>query len=105
MRLEKKKQLAARSLNVGSTRVIFNTQRLSEIKEAITKQDIKDLKNSGAILIREKKGRRKNKKRKIRRGVGSVRKKGKHEKEGLRSSNKKTKTLPIKTERAQQVIE
>jgi len=48
---------------------------LSEIKEAITKQDIKDLKQSGAITIKEKKGRRKIQKRKTRRRAGSIKKK------------------------------
>jgi large subunit ribosomal protein L19e len=75
MKLENKRELAARALNVGKNRIIFNTQRLAEIKEAITKQDIRDLKESGAIFIREEKGRRKVKKRKTRRRAGSVKKK------------------------------
>jgi len=72
MKLEAKRALAARALNVGKGRIIFNERRLSEIKEAITKQDIKDLKLSGAIAIREKKGRRKITKRKTRRRYGSI---------------------------------
>jgi len=75
MKLENKKQLAARTLDVGKGRIVFNIQRLSEIKEAITKQDIKDLKNSGAILVRDKKGHKKIVRRKTRRRAGSVRKK------------------------------
>ena len=74
MKLEKKKALVARTLNVGLNRIIFNQERLSEIKEAITKQDIKDLFSSGAILLKEKKGRRTVVKKKRRRH-GSVRKK------------------------------
>ena len=75
MKLEKKKALAARTLNVGMNRIAFNTARLSEIKEAITKQDIKDLHNSGAIIIKHKIGRRTVQKRKGRRRAGSVRQK------------------------------
>lgn len=75
MKLENKKNLVARALKIGRRRVIFNTQRLSEIKEAITKQDIKDLKEGGAISIREAKGRRKIQKRKTRRRPGSIKKK------------------------------
>jgi len=75
MKLETKKQLAARTLKVGKDRITFNTSRLSEIKEAITKQDIKDLKESGAILIKEIKGRKKIVKRKTRRRFGSIKKK------------------------------
>ncbi len=75
MKLENKKDLAARSLKIGKNRIVFNVARLNEIKEAITKQDIKDLKESGAIFIREEKGRRKVQKRKTRRRHGSVKKK------------------------------
>ena len=75
MKLERKKELAARSLGIGKTRLVFNPERLDEIKEAITKQDIRDLLNNRAIIIKEIKGRRKVRVRKMRRGVGSVRKK------------------------------
>ena len=74
MKLDKKKNLAKRVLNVGKERIIFVKERLSEIKEAITKQDIKDLKQDGAILIKGIKGRSKvNKKR--RRNPGKIKKK------------------------------
>ena len=75
MKLENKRALAARTLKVGKNRVIFNSQRLSEIKEAITKQDIKDLVSSGVIRIKDKKGKRKIQKRKTRRRSGSIKKK------------------------------
>ena len=73
MNLNKKKQLAIRALSVGRDRIVFNTERLDEIKEAITKQDIKDLKASGAIFVKEVKGRRTKIKRKTRRRVGTKR--------------------------------
>jgi len=41
MKLDKKKRLAAAVLQCSEKRVVFNTERLSEIKEAITKYDIK----------------------------------------------------------------
>jgi large subunit ribosomal protein L19e len=75
MNLRKKKTLAAKALKVGEKRIVFSTPRLEEIKEAITKQDIKDLKNEGAIMIREVKGRKKAKKRKKGKGAGNVKKK------------------------------
>ena len=59
MNLGKKKQLAARTLGVGKSRVHFVNENLNEIKEAITKQDIRDLVSSGAIKVKEVKGRRK----------------------------------------------
>jgi|SRR3989338_2767765 len=81
MNLEKKKILAARTLKVGKARIVFNTQRLGEIKEAITKQDIRDLFDSKAIFIKEIKGRKKIEKRKSRRRKGSIKKTIKRSKE------------------------
>lgn len=74
MNLDKKKKLAARTLNVGKERIVFNISRLGEIKEAITKQDIKDLYKDGAIMIKNIKGRKKIYKRKTRRNAGSRKK-------------------------------
>jgi len=72
MQLNKKKNLAAKVLGVGKDRIIFMQDSLNEIKEAITRQDITDLKNAGAIQIREICGRRKIEKRKHRRGIGKI---------------------------------
>ncbi|MEM4271507.1 MAG: 50S ribosomal protein L19e [Candidatus Pacearchaeota archaeon] len=81
MKLERKKAFAARVLGVGKGRISFNINRLSDIKEALTRQDILDLLKDGAIIIKEIKGRAKVKKRKTRRRAGSKR----HtEKEGKR---------------------
>lgn len=72
MDLSKKKALAARTLGVGVGRVMFNLNRIDEIKEAITKQDIRDLVADKAIFVREIKGRTVNQPRKRRRS-GSIR--------------------------------
>ena len=74
MNLRKKKELAVRTLGVGKDRIVFVKSRLDEIKEAITKQDIRDLNKSGAIAIKHVKGRKKVTKRKRKRGPGSVKK-------------------------------
>lgn len=81
MNLAKKKQLAARALKVGKGRIVLDEDRLDEIKDAITKQDINELYKSGAIKIREKKGRRKIEKRKRKRGAGKIKKKLKRRKQ------------------------
>ncbi len=73
MKLDKKK-LAARAMGVGAGRILFNTERLGEIKEAITKQDIRDLVRDGAIYVREPQGRKAVVARKQRRRQGSFRK-------------------------------
>ena len=75
MNLTKRKDLAAKVLNVGKNRIIFAEGHLSEIKEAITRLDILDLHKSGVIQIREVKGRTKIVKRKNRRRVGKVKNK------------------------------
>lgn len=75
MKLNKKKELASRTLKVGKDRIAFVKVRLNEIKEAITKQDIKDLHKEGAIIVKEVKGRKKVEKRKRKRGPGKIKKK------------------------------
>ncbi len=72
MQLAKKKELAAKVLKVGKGRIIFAEGRLNEIKEAISRMDILDLHKSGAISIREIRGRKKIVKRKNRRRVGKI---------------------------------
>ena len=74
MKLNKKKELAKRTLNVGKSRIVFLESRLDEIKDAITKQDIRDLKKEGAIVVKEIKGKRKVRKKK-KKSVGNIRKK------------------------------
>lgn len=74
MKLENKKSLVARTLGIGKNKIIFNNLRLDEIKEAITKQDIRDLYANGAIAIREIVGRRKVVRRRLRRKAGSIKK-------------------------------
>lgn len=74
MNLNKKKSLAVRTLKVGKQRIVFLRSRLDEIKEAITKQDIRDLQKEGAIFVKDIKGRKKVEK-KNKRSPGNIRKK------------------------------
>ena len=74
MKLDKKKALAAKVLGVGKQRIIFVEPRLNEIKEAITKDDIRSLRADGAIMIKEIKGRRSKPKKKVRRSPGNIKK-------------------------------
>lgn len=75
MNLGKKKALAAKTLKIGKDRIVFLKSRIDEIKEAITKQDIRDLHKEGAILVKEKKGRKKAKKKSKKKSTGNIRKK------------------------------
>jgi large subunit ribosomal protein L19e len=74
MKLDNKKHFVGRTLYVGQDRIVFNKERLSEIKEAITKQDIRELVRDGAIFIKPINGRAKVEHRTSRRRAGSVRK-------------------------------
>ena len=82
MNLSKKKNLAKKTFGKGKKRIIFVESRISEIKEAITRQDLRDLEKEGAIIIKNVKGR---KKRLIKKGkkrtVGNIRKKVKKRKQ------------------------
>jgi len=70
--LTNKKLLASKVLGVGKKRICFDVDRLNEIKEAITKQDIKDLFSEGFITIRPIGGRKAVHKRNRRRGLGKI---------------------------------
>jgi large subunit ribosomal protein L19e len=72
MNLNNKKELAAKTLRVGKGRLQFKQENLNEIKEAITRQDIKQLNQEGIITIKPIKGRKKNVTRKHRRGPGKI---------------------------------
>ena len=102
MNLAKKKHLAAKTLKVGKNRIIFNQDSLNEIKEAITKQDIKTLFEEGIIGIKPIKGRRKLIKRTRRRGPGKIKMKINHRKQIyvklVRKLRKYLKELKIKNE-------
>ncbi len=74
MNLRTKTNLAKKVLGVGKGRIVFVESRLDEIKEAITKQDIRDLKEEGAIIVKEGKGKKKNPCRRNKRGPGNIKK-------------------------------
>ena len=122
MNLRNKKELAKRTLNVGKDRIMFVTSRLGDIKEALTKQDVRDLKEDGAIVIKPVKGRKKVVKinnrstgnirkkvstrkrdyvimtRKLRRYVAEMRKQGKVNREEYKDIRKKIRNKAFKSQ-------
>ena len=56
MNLNVQKRISADLLKSGQNRVVFDATRLNEIKEAITKSDLRKLINDGAIKAKQKKG-------------------------------------------------
>lgn len=75
MNIKKKKNLVARTLKIGKGRIVFDKNRLNEIKEIITKQDVRDLLKNGVIKIKTIKGRRKKVNKRKKRGFGRIKKK------------------------------
>jgi len=60
---------------VGLSKIKLESGMKDEIKEAITRQDIRDLKRENIIKLKDAVGKRKKKKRKTRRKAGSWKKK------------------------------
>ena len=91
MKLETQKRLAAQILKCSEKRIKFDEERLEDIKEAITKVDIRALIIDKAISRKKKKGisRARAKKRQLQR------KKGKQKGHGSRKG-KKSARLPKK---------
>lgn len=56
MNLRNKKLIASKILKVGTGRVWFDPTKSTEIKEAITREDIKKLIATGVVLVKQKKG-------------------------------------------------
>ncbi len=77
-KLDFQRRLAAEILKVGKSRVVFSRDRLKDIGEAITKEDIRKLIKEGAIKVKPKVGtsrararkRHLQKKKGRRRGIG-----------------------------------
>src|SRR3989344_4610124 len=86
MNLQKKKQLAIKTLKAGKERIVFLESRRDEIKEAITKQDIRDLVSDGAIIIR-----------KLRNYAKEIGNRGRISKENLKEIRKKIRNKAFKS--------
>lgn len=78
MNLRTKRKMAASILKVGLNRVWIDHEKMSEVSEALTKNDVRRLINSGMIKAKQKKGTssyhskklREQKKKGRRRGIG-----------------------------------
>ncbi|MGB9708338.1 MAG: 50S ribosomal protein L19e [Candidatus Pacearchaeota archaeon] len=79
--LSTQKRLAAHVMNIGLEKVWFDPLRLNEIKEAITREDIKALIKEGAIKKRAKTG--------VKRRAGKTRQKRKRKGRGRGIGRKK----------------
>lgn len=101
MNLRNKKLLAAKVLKVGVNKVIFDEERLSDIKEAITKKDMKGLIIGGAVSAREPKGASKSRFRKNLLQKRKGRRQGSGSRKGKRTARLADKTSWINRIRLQ----
>lgn len=93
MKLGVQKRIVADLRRVSEKRVVFDNSRLEEIKEAITKSDIKSLIKDKAITIKPKKGISQSRTRRIK----VQKRKGRMKGHGSRKG-KSTARLPQKRE-------
>lgn len=91
MNLKTQKRIASNVLDVSAKRVVFSTEHLSDIKEAITRQDIQGLISQGVIRKVQEKGISRVRARKIQ----IQKKKGRKQGQGSRKG-KKTARAPKK---------
>jgi large subunit ribosomal protein L19e len=102
MNLKNQRRIAAKILKVGKNRVWFDNDRLPEIKEAITKADIKSLVKDKAIQARPENA---NSRFRIKKNLSQKRKgrkQGKGSRKGkktARLSGKKLWTAKVRTQR------
>jgi large subunit ribosomal protein L19e len=93
MKLNTQKRIAASKMKVSKKRIIFNIERLEDIKEAITKLDIIGLVKDGAIKVKQKKGVSRVRAKKL-----AIQKtKGKRKGHGSRKGSHKTRVGKKKT--------
>tara|TARA_Y100000310_G_scaffold275670_1_gene292321 strand:+ start:987 stop:1445 length:459 start_codon:yes stop_codon:yes gene_type:complete len=86
MKLNKQKRLAAKVYKRGTKRIKFNPEKLSDIKEAITRSDIRALKIAKAIKPTQKKSVSRARARKILKQKRKGRKTGAGSKEGKKTA-------------------
>jgi len=94
MRLNVQKRLAASVLRTSRKKIRLDTERMDDIKESITKADIKALISEKAIVARPKRGISRARVSRKKRGPGS--RKGK---EGARSPRKKAWVNHVRLQR------
>lgn len=102
MKLNFQKKLAGKVLSSSTKRVKFDTDRLEDIKQAITKSDVKSLISDGAIteIAARSNSRGRARKRQLQRSKGLQKGPGKRQgKAGARAPRKETWVKKIRVQR------
>lgn len=101
MRAEKAREIASRLLKVGKSKIWINPDELNAIKEAITKEDIRELIRKGSIKKIQKNWQSKSRARKLKLQKEKGRRRGKGKRKGKKSARVKRKLGWIANIRAQ----
>lgn len=99
--LKSQKRMAAELLEVGENRIWLDPSKQDDIAMAITKEDIKELIEEGAIQARDKKGTSKGRARKKQKQKERGRSSGPGTKKGAKNSKKSKKEEWMNDIRAQ----
>jgi large subunit ribosomal protein L19e len=86
MRLTSQRRIAAQILKAGKNRIVFDTEKLSEIKEAITRADIRSLISEKIIKAKPLRGPSRFRARKIKIQKSKGRRKGPGSRKGAKNS-------------------
>ena len=86
MNLSHQRRISAKLLKIGENKVWFDPDRITEIKEAITKADIRALINDYAIQAKPKNAQSRSKARKIKKQKSKGRRKGAGSRKGKQKS-------------------
>lgn len=89
--LKSQKRMAAEVMDVGENRVWMDPDQMEKIDEAITRQDIRNLVESGAIQKKDKEGNSRGRARDIREQKAKGRRKGQGSRKGKKSARKSSK--------------
>ena len=101
MNLKMQKRVTASLLDVGAKRIWFDPNRLDEIKEAITKADLRSLIKDKAIQIKNRRGISKGRAKKNIQQKKKGRRHGKGSRQGKRTTRMPRKTSWISRVRLQ----
>lgn len=98
------KKLASEILKCGPGRIVLNPQKLNEIKEAITRFDVKRLINQGLITKKQKQGISKSRSRKTQEQKKKGRRKGQGSRKGTKNARENKKRSWINHVRKQRKL-
>jgi large subunit ribosomal protein L19e len=89
--LKSQKRMAAKVMDVGNNRVWIDPEQMDRVDEAITRQDIRNLVESGAIQKKDKKGTSKGRSKEKKKQKKKGRQKGQGSRKGKKTARKSSK--------------